>query len=232
MKKVAVLFIVALLLVACGGESNITPETITIKETVISEIPVTIEVTRIVEREIVREIEVTREVEVDVIREIEVTRIVEIIPMPTDTPSPTNTPTPTSGTSNVPAPPLTSVMLQTMIETRTQVQSYGGIIDSAVNSGVIHCQQTVDLYDSIANSRSYDVSRADDTVKSAYTAYRRSVDIFRNGDGIVSMTNNCRNFLVDEQPGNVPFQQWGVARTEVNQVLEVLHPAIKSLGGE
>ena len=32
--------------------------------------------------------------------------------------------------------------------------------------------------------------------------------------------------------GNIGFQQWGLARQQVNTAIDIIHPAIQSLGGE
>ena len=83
MVTVLLLSVVLLSLVSCGSAEPIV-ETVVVKETVVSEIPVTVEVTRIAE------IQVTRLVEVKVTRLSEVERIVTATPRPT--PRPTSTP--------------------------------------------------------------------------------------------------------------------------------------------
>jgi len=94
---------VVIILSACTSPQ---PELITVKETVITELPVTVEVTREVIVEQI--IEVTREIEVT--RQIEVTRIIEkavtITPTntPINTPTASNTPTITPTPSNTPTP--------------------------------------------------------------------------------------------------------------------------------
>ncbi|NJN55061.1 MAG: hypothetical protein HC804_10065 [Anaerolineae bacterium] len=46
------------------------------------------------------------------------------------------------------------------------------------------------------------------------------------------MTDNCRAFLANPQPGTIGSQQWGLARQQVNMAVDAIQPAIQSLGGE
>ncbi len=91
-------FLLILLLVACSSE----PETITVRETVIAEVPVTVIVTAQVIVE--NTVEVTRELEVAVTRIIEIPVTVTPTFTPVNTPTPSNTPTVTSTPSNTPTP--------------------------------------------------------------------------------------------------------------------------------
>lgn len=91
-------FIFCLFLVACAGE----PETMTVRETVIAELPVTVEVTR----EVVVEKPVEVTVAVEMTREVEVTRLVEVeVPVTvTPTHTPVNSPTPSHTPTITPTP--------------------------------------------------------------------------------------------------------------------------------
>ena len=99
--------------------------------------------------------------------------------------------------------------------------------DIAAETRVIPCQQTVDLYDAIVNASTFSVPENDEVAQYAYNCYRQAIDIFAGGAR--DMTENCRAWLADPQPGIVPFQQWGLARQKVNDALSVLIPAIERL---
>jgi len=202
--------------------------------------PEPVEVTRVVEVE--KSVEVTRtvEIEVEVTREIEVTRLVEVevevtaVPTETPTPAPTNTPAPSQSNPPPTEAPSASVeeeLLQAMTAARNNMQSYGGLIDAALRTGVISCQDVVDTYDRVAFAPTFDVSTASGEAQYAYGAYRASIDTFTNGAR--DMTENCREFLDNPQSGGgIGRQQWGLARQEVNTAVDTIHPGIQSLGGE
>lgn len=222
-----------------------TPVVQTVERTVVETAPVTVEV--VTEVEITREVEVTREIRVT--RQVKITQIIERVitatpmpmpevtdtPVPADTPEPTptstleptNTPRPWTAPPTAPPPDITATLLQTLRDTRDKLQRFGGLIDSALRSGSISCQDVVDLYDGIAGAPTYDVRESGAIVQNAYNNYRSSVQIFTTGAR--DMTQNCRDFLADPSGGSIPFQQWGLARQEVNKALDVLHPAIQSL---
>lgn len=205
-----------------------------------------VEITRFVEvtREIETEIEVTREVEVpmEVTREVEVTRIVEVeievtaIPTETPTPLPTNTPLPASTNQDNSALPPTEepnideTLLSTMTQVRTNMLNFGGMIDSAIRSGLISCQEVVQTYDNVVLAPTFDVANATPTVQNAHAAYRAAIDVFENGAR--DMAENCRNAIAGNSGTSIGAQQWGLARQEVNAAVDIIHPAIQSLGGE
>lgn len=230
-----IIFISALLfLVACAPETvEVTREVMVEKE---------VEVTRIVEviNEVETEVEVTRVVEVEVETEVEVTRIVkvevEVTAVPTETPPPppTNTPAPTSSAPLPTATPevnLQDVLLVSMTQVRNNINAYGGMIDGALRSGVISCQDIVNTYDAVKNAPTYDTTSASDLVKNAYPAYRNAIDVFVNGSR--DMSENCRSFLANpSQAGGIDAQQWSLARLEVGTAVDIIQPAILSLGGE
>lgn len=239
----SILFFGLLILVACTSESVEVTRVVT-EET---EITREVEVTRPVLMEVTREIETIQEVEVtrEVMVEVEVTRIieVEVTAVPTDTPmpAPTNTPAPTTppssdSSSSDATPPTTNAnfedtLLETLLTTRSSLQSFGGMIDTALRNGTISCLDVVNLYDAIAGAPTYDVSGESETAQYAYNTFREAITIFTTGAS--DMTQNCRDFLADTSGGTtIPFQQWGLARQEVNTALDTLHPAIQSLGGE
>ncbi len=203
-----------------------------------------VEVTRVVE--VINEVEVTKEVEVtrivEVEKEVEVTRIVEVevevTAVPTETPAPTPTKTRAPQPANTqpqptkaPSVDLQAVLLASMLQTRINIDAYGGMIDGALRSGSVDCQDIVNTYDAIKNAPTYDVTNASDLVKNAYPAYRSAIDVFTNASR--DMSENCRSWLADpSQGGGIDAQQWGLARSEVGTAVGILQPAILSLGGE
>lgn len=204
-----------------------------------------VEVTRLVEvtREVEQEIEVTRQVEVpvEITLEVEVTRIVEVevevtaVPTETPLPTPTNTPLPPSTTQDNSPPPteaasIEATLLATMIQARTSMQDLGGMIDAALRSGGISCQAIVDTYDSVVLAPTFDVTNENPTVQNAYAAYRAAIGVF--GNGARDMAENCRTAIVENSGTTIGAQQWGLARQEVNFAVDIIHPAIQSLGGE
>jgi hypothetical protein len=248
MKQFTLLFVLFLFTaVACATE----PETVTVVETVMSEVTVEVEVTRevVVEQEVEvtrevvveQEVEVTREVVVE--QEVEVTRVVEVEVMVTATEEPTPEATATATPAPVPtsppapaappAPPAPSAdarLLDSMLNVRSNLQSFGGMIDRAINEGFVSCEDIVDTYDAVVLAPTYDVSSASVVTQGAYPAYRLAIQTF--ADGAWDMTQNCRDFLANPSYGEIGFQQWGSARANVNNALDVLHPAIQAMGGE
>ena len=64
-------------------------------------------------------------------------------------------------------------------------------------------------------------------MQNAYNGYWSAVQIFVSGAR--DMAQNCRDHIANPSGGSIPFQQWGVARQNVNDALAVLIPAIDSL---
>ncbi len=152
---------------------------------------------------------------------------------PTDPPTPTNTPYPTATpetgapAAEEPVPPSSdqrSTLYETMVDTRTQIEHFGGMIDTALGTGMVSCQEVVDRFDRLAASPTYDVSSSAGEIQSAYAQYRQAVSIFI--EGAKDMTHNCREFLSDPKSGTIPFQQWGLARQRINEALGILNGAI------
>ncbi len=232
-RLILILFVLLFLVVSCSAE----PETVI--ETVVHEATVVVKVTRLVEQEVevTREVEITHEVEVPV----EVTRIVEIERVITATPEPTPEPTMTATVAATAAPAqpstpepvqdLATTFLEQMENTRRQMQSFGGQIDAALRGDPFSCLDSVYLYDAILSAPTMDVSSASAEVQNAYGRYRASIDIFR--DGAKDMAGNCREVVDGTKQGTtIPFQQWGLARQQVDQAIGILSPAIQMLGGE
>lgn len=227
-------FVVALL-VACGG-AEATPEQVEVTRIVTAEPIVNeVEVTTIVEKEVTRVVEVEVPVTVEVVQEVEVTRMQEIVvtATPTETPTPEPTAIPQQADVSAPSPaPATDVkpaLLSSMTLVRNQFHEYGGIIDNAMTTGLVSCPRVIEIYDTVVASPIYDTSSSEDVVNNANAVYRRAIDVFANGAR--DMTQNCRDFMLTQGPSPIPFQQWGVARQQVDVAVNTIHPAIQSLGG-
>lgn len=117
-----------------------------------------------------------------------------------------------------------------MRNVRRQLESFGGLIDVALRQGYIDCQVEVNSYDAIVGAPTYNVSGSSESVRWAHDRYRAAIGVF--SAGAADMTQNCRNYLINPQPGSIGFQQWGPARQQVNAALETLAPAIARLEQE
>lgn len=212
-----------------------TPVVEFVEQTVIIQEEVTVEVTSIVEKEVT--VEVTREVEVTRIEEVEVV----VTATATKTPAPTATPTPRPTATPAPAAPSAesdsapetvnnSSLLDIMTVTRGLFQDFGGHIDNAVNTGYVDCGFIISVYEAIAASPTLDTTSMSAAEQGAHGAYRQAVAVFV--DGARDITGNCRDFLTTQDPGSIPFQQWGLARQRVSDAIDIIQPAILSLGGE
>ena len=119
-----VFFLVLLIIgVACATAE---PETITVRETVIAELPVTVEVLLEKTVEVTVEVAVTREVEVTRLVEVELPVTVTFTPTPLNTPTPSSTPTITPTPSNTPTatPSPTATATPDLAATAT-IEAYG-----------------------------------------------------------------------------------------------------------
>ena len=243
MKKLVLLLTV--LLVACANPEAIetavqqtvaaqAPVVEQVEATVIVEMPVTVEV--LITEEVVQEVEVTREVMV----EVEVTRVVEQVVTATPEPTEPATATPTLEPTNTPVPqvanpqPTTASagsvadqVAATMRLTRDRMLSFGGMIDTAIGSGFIDCNEVVNTYDAVANAPTFDVSGENQLIQGGYGAYRQAVEVFASGAW--DMAQNCRDFLANPSGGGIPFQQWGAARQNVNNATDILSPALDAV---
>ena len=146
-------------------------------------------------------------------------------PSVTNTPRATNTPEPTETPDSI-----YGSLLYTMQVTRNNLVEFGGLIDVAVNSGSIDCNIVVSLYDTIRYAPTYSTAGEGAAVVNGYNSYRAAVSIFT--EGARDMTQNCRDFLESGGAGSIPFQQWGVARQQVNVALDTINPAIQNMGGQ
>ena len=138
---------------------------------------------------------------------------------------------PPAGATTVPAPPpppATNVnddLLASMKSVRRDITNMGGMIDNAVNTGYVNCQNVIDTYVRVRDAPSY--SNLSGVAVSAHTDYRSAINTFTNGAR--DMYQNCVDFIASGGGGSIPFQQWGRARQSVDQALAVLNPAIERL---
>jgi hypothetical protein len=143
--------------------------------------------------------------------------------------APTSTTVAAQPTSPPPPPPSGTTkqeLLTQMRQTQSDMQRMGGMIDNAVATGFINCNDVVSTYDSVAADPTFNVANSTPAVQTAHDRYRQSISIFLQGTR--EITDNCRG-IIGGSGGSIPFQQWGPARTAVNNALDILNPAIEQL---
>lgn len=119
-------------------------------------------------------------------------------------------------------------IVETMRTTRQWVESLGNMINAAMGSGYINCQDWVNTVLRIDAASQIDVSGNNEQVQGAYQEYRRGIAILM--DGVAPMTENCTKFLTgQETKGDIGFQQWGTARIKVDEALPYIDRAIAAL---
>ena len=112
-----------------------------------------------------------------------------------------------------------------MLNVRSQMQRFGGEID---DHPVIHAKVIVESYDAVAGAPTFDVSQCNEVVQWAYNSYRQAIGVF--SEGTSGLTEHARHYLSGESSKTqVPFEQWGMARSKVNEALELLHSPIQEL---
>ena len=105
------------------------------------------------------------------------------------------------------------------------MQRYGGEID---DHPIVHCPLILDSYDSIVAAPSLDVSRSSEVVQWAYSSYRQAINVF--SEGTSGLTEHCRKYMSGEtEKTQLAFTKWGLARSKVNEALELLHSPIQEL---
>ena len=256
-KALVLTLLAAVALAACNRQP---PPFTLVEETRVVKIPVTV----ISEVEVTRFVQLTRLVDVtfEVTRktQIEVTRIVDRVI--TNTPRPTETPTPTRPVQSSPVAgdhesepaqpvPLGSELLAWMINTRTNMQTYGFHIDNSVANGYLICPKAIEFHDKVAASPAFDVAVSGPVVQNAYHNYQNALSIFI--EGVNPLTLNCRDFVLQPVPrhlrgntigtcigpkhalgclGEIPENQWTTARGKINEADDVLFVAINNLDQE
>ncbi len=172
-------------------------------------VEVPVEVTRIVQENVPVTVEVT----------VEVTRIVEEdadrkpTPQPTDT-APTTEAAATS-TQQAIAPPIQPVgpsSSEVAVQMDGLLRSMGGMIDAALRSGTLLCDEWVASWDVFMKL----------PAASAETQIARAL-LLEFGE----MTDNCRSFLEIGGGTMIPFQQWGTIRQAINEALEAIRPLVE-----
>ena len=147
-------------------------------------------------------------------------------PRDTNTPRPTNTPA-ASPTNTRPAATRGPDFLTTVARIKRQMEIFGGFIDIAVNgNGSVDCQGIVNTHDTVVGAPKLAVPNS---LAGANALYRQGVDTFT--DRTKDMYLNCKNFLANNNTGNIPFQQWGNARQGVSVSVDLLRQAIIAAGG-
>jgi len=172
-------------------------------------VEVTVEATRIVQENVPVTVEVTGEV----------TRIVEEdadrkpTPQSTDAaPATEAAATPTQRAIAPPTQPVVPSSSEVAVQMDGLLRSMGGMIDAALRSGTLLCDEWV---------ASWDVFMALPAA-SAETQIARAL-LLEFGE----MTDNCRSFLETGGGTMIPFQQWGTIRQAINEALEAIRPMVE-----
>jgi hypothetical protein len=153
-------------------------------------------------------------------------------PTATRTPRPTNTPrgtsTPAASPTNTrPAATRSPDFLTTVARIKRQMEIFGGIIDQATSgNGGVDCTLVVNTHDTVVNAPNLAVSN---NLAGANQLYRQGVDTFANKTK--DMYLNCKNYLANNNSGDIPYQQWGTARQGVAESVDLLRNAIIAAGG-
>ncbi len=199
-----------------------------------------LEVTRVVEKqvEVTRVVEVTKEVTRVVEVPVEVTRVVqEKVPVtvevtvevtrivgdndkksptlaPTDTPPSPTMPaaTPTLKPFTPTAQPIGPSDAEAAKQMDGLLRSMGGMIDSALRSGTIYCDEWVASWDAFMAI----------PAAGAQTQFARAALV-----AFSEMTDNCRASLDSGGGNTIPFQQWGTIRQAINDALEAIRPLVE-----
>ncbi len=161
-------------------------------------------------------------------------------PEPTETPTPTATSAPTATPSPKPTViPATKVpptpagksvaeIVEIMRAARQQVEALRNMINVAMGSGYINCQDWVNTIVSIDATSHIDVSGHTEHVRGAYDVYRQGIALLI--DGAAPMTENCTKFIMgQETKGDIGFQQWGTAWARAGDALPYIDSAIAAL---
>ena len=210
-----VLAIASLIVLSACAEP--TPQTVEVTRQV--GVPETVEVTR----------QVTRIVEKIVEETVEVTRIEQVVVTATPTSTSVPSPTPSAAPTARPEPTaeVASQLLREMRSTRQDLEAIGGLIDDAVRSGVIYCQQVVDLHDSITSAPGSDASGGSDVAQWASARHQQAIQVYSEGGS--ALAEGCDRWLKGQGKDIVATQTWTRARKSVNDALDILIPAIEKL---
>ena len=218
MQKQALLAVLAATLLIASACAEPEPEIVEVTREV--SVPQTVEVPRTVE--VTRE--VTTIVQEVVEATVEVTRIERVVVTASPPPTPTSSPI---APTPLPTANVASQLLVAMRGTRSDLEELGGVIDTAVRTGVISCQRTVDLHNTIVNAPMLDTSASTDAAASASDRYALAVEVYAEGGG--ALAEQCRNAMEGQGKNQIPAQTWTRARKGVNDALGILIPAIETL---
>lgn len=219
-------FLVLLMPMIALGGCNLVRQNLEVTRVVETEVEVTrvVEVIQEVTRIVEKPIEVTRIVEekvpVTVEVTVEVTRIVEedVKEVPIQNATETASATSISGATPTLKPfvPTDTPSGPSDAEVANQMdgflRSMGGMIDSALRSGILLCDEWV---------ATWDVFMALPTAGEETRFARAALLEFDE------MTENCRQFLISGGGNTIPFQQWGTIRQAINTALEVIRPLVE-----
>jgi hypothetical protein len=160
------------------------------------------------------------------------TQLIKPSATPSRTPRPSNTPRDTStpaatATNTRPAATRGPDFLTTVARIKRQMEIFGGIIDVALGgSGAVDCNEVVNTYNTVAGAPKMAVPN---NLAGANQLYRQGVDNFANKSK--DMFLNCKNYLANNNSGDIPYQQWGTARQGVAESVDLLRSAIIAAGG-
>lgn len=140
-------------------------------------------------------------------------------------PTPSPRPTSTRGTPPTPAPTATPKVdfVTTVTAMKSQIASFGGTIDLAVDQGFLDCDQLVVQYLLIAAAP---VLTVPPELEGANALYRQGVDKFVDTSRDIFL--NCSD---PNSSGEIPYQQWSNARAGVDAAVNLLQQAITAAGG-
>jgi hypothetical protein len=150
-------------------------------------------------------------------------------PMPE--PTATSTPAPTAVPRTVaPEPPASAGadLFASVASVQQTMNDYGGMIDTALGTGFISCNDVIGMYDFVAGAPAFEMGDQDPAVQNAYGAYRQGVDIFSSG--VRDLAQVCRDILADpEAKRGIPSLAWATARLRVNEALGPIGQAVSIL---
>ena len=113
------------------------------------------------------------------------------------------------------------VVGMTLLATRRAMEEFGGMIDIALGQGWVDCEEVVLRFDTLAAAPSLTVAAGDAAAVEGHALYRQAIGVFTAG--AKDMTQNCRDLIANQGAGDIPFQQWGLARLRVNEAIELLN---------
>ncbi|MBN1318826.1 MAG: hypothetical protein JXA42_25320, partial [Anaerolineales bacterium] len=122
------------------------------------------------------------------------------------------------------------IMLQILIDFRSNLVSFGGLIDESVaaDNPSLNCMPLSDMYDSLTQQTTIDVSQDQQNVQNAYGMYVEALSQFHARS--IMLVENCRKQLAGESTNGVSSNQWELAREAVDNAISLIEPQIRKLG--